>query len=157
MPSSVVIDITGAVELAERIERPEVIREPLETLVRDVALVVERAAREGMPRDTAEGARSIAATVNGLEAKVTSPLAHVTVMDQGRRAGAAMPPQGALLGWMRRHGIPPEAEYVVRRGIARRGIKGRFFYQKAEAKGREAIPGAVRKFMAEVQRRASGG
>lgn len=157
MASGIEIDITGAVELAERIERPEIVDEPLRGLVRDVALVVERAAREGMPKDTSEGARSIAAQINGLEARVSSPLAHVTVMDQGRRAGAAMPPQGALLGWMRRHGIPAEAEYVVRRGIARRGIKGRFFYRKAEAKGRDAIPGAVRKFLAEVRRRAVGG
>lgn len=152
--AGVTIDISGAIEAAKRMEDPALISEPANDLVRSVALVVERAAREGMPKDTSEGARSIAATVNGYEATVTSPLVHVAVMDQGRRAGGRMPPKGALLGWMRRHGIAPELEFVVRRGIARRGIRGRFFYAKAEEKGRSELPSLVRVFVSEVRRRA---
>lgn len=61
------------------------------------------------------------------------------VMELGRRPGAKMPPQGALLGWMGFKGIPPELEFVVRRGIARHGIKPHPFMQPAF----EALNGGV--------------
>lgn len=33
-----------------------------------------------------------------------------------------MPPPGALVGWLERHGMDPRLDYVVRRSIARKGI-----------------------------------
>lgn len=45
----------------------------------------------------------------------------VTV-DEGRKSGSTMPPRGALLPWMGRHGIPERAEFPIRRAIGRRGI-----------------------------------
>lgn len=46
-------------------------------------------------------------------------------MEHGRRAGAPMPPKGALLGWMNRHG--GGSEYALRLAISRNGIKGKHF------------------------------
>jgi hypothetical protein len=61
-------------------------------------------------------------------------------MEDGRRAGAAMPPAGALLGWMGRHGVDAKTEFVIRRAIGRKGIKGKHFMQK----GRLTIQPKVR-------------
>lgn len=48
-------------------------------------------------------------------------------IENGRRPGSKMPPPGALLGWMSRHNIPAEAEFVVRRAIGRNGLRGQPF------------------------------
>jgi hypothetical protein len=69
------------------------------------------------PQETERGWRG--------EVRATAPQS--IFVERGRRAGARMPPGGALLGWMARHGIPLNREFVVRRAIARRGIPPRPF------------------------------
>lgn len=71
---------------------------------------------------------SIAAEISGrrgLQTLVVGPdqahAAQAAAIEFGRQAGSRMPPQGVLLPWMERHGIPAEAEFVVRRAIATRG------------------------------------
>lgn len=59
-----------------------------------------------------------------LSAWIGSRLRYAAAVHDGRKAGKAWPPQGVLLGWMRRHGIPKEAEYVIRRKIGLQGIPG---------------------------------
>lgn len=44
-------------------------------------------------------------------------------IEQGRRAGAKMPPEGVLLNWMQARGIPESAEYAIRKSIAQNGIE----------------------------------
>jgi hypothetical protein len=44
-------------------------------------------------------------------------------IEQGRPAGSKLPPQGALLGWMRARGINLAAEFPIRRAIAENGIR----------------------------------
>lgn len=79
-------------------------------------------------RDTDRLRRSVTHRVDRRGAETIgrfgSPLPYAVVMEKGRRKGAPLPPPGVLLGWMRRHGIPASAEYVLRRAIARRGIRG---------------------------------
>ena|SRR5688572_10605716 len=41
---------------------------------------------------------------------------------EGRAPGRKMPPEGPIADWARRHGLPPEAVFPIRRAIARRGI-----------------------------------
>jgi hypothetical protein len=151
--AGVEISFEGVAEVAERFGDPNVIERPLTDLVRNAGLIAERAAREGMPKDTSEGARSIVSQVHGLEAKVTSPLVHVAVMDQGRAPGSRMPPPESLLGWMRRKGIPEEMAFPLARAIGRRGIKGRFFYAKAVKAVEADVPRLVSKFVADVKAR----
>lgn len=147
------ISFEGAAEVAERFGAPDVIERPLTDLVRNAGLIAERAAREGMPKDTSEGARSIVSQVSGLEAKVSSPLVHVAVMDQGRSPGSRPPPPEALLGWMRRKGIPEEMAFPLARAIGRRGIKGRFFYAKGIKAVEADVPRLVNKFVEDVRAR----
>ncbi len=44
-------------------------------------------------------------------------------IEQGRAAGAKMPPEGVLLAWMASKGIPKEKEFAVRRSISVKGIE----------------------------------
>lgn len=50
-----------------------------------------------------------------------------STLEFGRKPGSRMPPQGALLPWMARHGIEDSAEFVIRRAIARNGMRGQPF------------------------------
>lgn len=59
-----------------------------------------------------------------LSAWVGSRLRYAAAVHNGRGAGKAWPPPGVLLGWMRRHGIPREAEFAIRRKIGMEGTTG---------------------------------
>lgn len=74
-------------------------------------------------------------------------------VEEGRAAGSAMPPPGALTGWLQRHGIDPTFEFVVARAIARRGIPAVHFMKKARE---EVKPIAKREIRAAVQRTLAG-
>jgi hypothetical protein len=82
-------------------------------------------------KDTGQLAQSLVGETAGISGRVYSPLPYASPMEAGRRAGARMPPPSALTGWMRRHGIPTSAAFVVARSIGRRGIPGRFYLQRA--------------------------
>jgi hypothetical protein len=43
--------------------------------------------------------------------------------EEGRPAGAKMPPQGVLIDWMQARGIDLGAEWAIRKSIAEKGIK----------------------------------
>lgn len=94
------------------------------------ATFAEREARLAAPRDTSALARSIHSQVQPTQARIGTNLVYASVMEFGRRPGGRMPPVAALVGWARRHGMAGR-EFVLARAIARRGIKGRFFLQKA--------------------------
>jgi hypothetical protein len=83
-------------------------------------------------RDTGETLRGIQATepvetTTGYRGEVRATAPQSIFVERGRRANKPMPPGGALLGWMSRHGIPANREFVIRRAIGRRGIKARPF------------------------------
>jgi hypothetical protein len=82
---------------------------------------------------------------------------HARPHEEGRRAGAPMPPEGALLGWMRRHGIPEDQEFVVRRGIGRKGIPAKRFMARSRSEikplVRREIQAAVRRTLAQIRSR----
>lgn len=111
-------------------------------LLQLASLFAERESRIGAQevRDTGAMARSITSEVRGMTARVYSPLAYTSVVDQGRRPGAAMPPPAALEGWLQRHGLDVGLAWVIARAIGRRGIVGRFFYRRAAERLREAMP-----------------
>lgn len=104
---------------------------------------VEADAKRAVPTDTHNLQRSITHTVQATDdhvvGKVGTNVPYAQTVEDGRRAGAAMPPAGALLGWMGRKSIPAEAEYVIRRAIGRRGIPGRPYLRKALAENASKI------------------
>lgn len=77
------------------------------------------------------------------------------VVDQGRRPGAPMPPKGALLGWMSRHGVPERAEYPIRRAIGRRGIPATPFIEVSLERSR-AVPAEIEEVVQFVVRQFGG-
>lgn len=109
-------------------------------LIQSAALLAERTARSGAPRDTAALARSITSDVRPTAARVYSTLSYAGVMEEGRRPGARMPPPQSLLGWMARHGLAGVSPWVLARAIARRGVKGRFFMRSARDAVVNALP-----------------
>lgn len=84
-----------------------------------------------------------------LEVSNASPGASAT--EYGRDPGSRMPPEGALLGWMARHGIPETMEFVLRRSIARNGITARPFLRPAVDQTR----GPMHTEMQQAARRAA--
>ncbi len=47
-------------------------------------------------------------------------------VERGRRPGAKMPPKAPIVKWLRVKGKSEKLEFVIRRSIARKGIKGIF-------------------------------
>lgn len=54
------------------------------------------------------------------------------------------PPIAAILPWMKRHGIPESAAYVVARAIGRRGIKPTKFLSRALDEARPGLENRLR-------------
>jgi Bacteriophage HK97-gp10, putative tail-component len=115
---------------------PQVVVDENTAAMNRAVLSIERRAKEVVPTDTHHLQRSITHEVSprvGLEVvgRVGTNVPYGRVVEEGRRAGAAMPPSGVLLGWMRRHGVDASAEFVVRRAIGRRGIPARPYLSRA--------------------------
>lgn len=148
--ASVTVTITGVPRIVAKLN-PSIYRGALTGMLSDLAVIAQTAARDAAPKDTMAGVRSIMADVQATQAVIgRGMLTHMKVMDQGRRAGAAMPPPQVLIGWMRRHGMSG-SPYPLARSIARRGIRGRFFMQKGYQATVRALPAASNKFAREVQ------
>lgn len=128
------IDASRLHALLDRFEdaEPIVQREGGNALARSAAQVEADAKRnitDVGAVDTGMLRRSIAVELrpgnSPIEASIGSNQQYAATVEVGRRPGATAPPSGALLDWMRRHGIPPEKEYVLRMRIGRYGIDGR--------------------------------
>jgi len=128
------LEVQGLDELQAKLQ-PELFGPPIREAMTKWALDTEARAKQYAPKDTGSLARSIthelAAGTIPLQARVYTKMVYASVMEHGRRPGAKMPPSGVLLGWMRRHGIPQEMEFVLRRSIGRKGITARKFFSRA--------------------------
>lgn len=98
-------------------------------------------------------------TVHG---RVFSSLPHAIVMEEGRTPGARMPPLPAIALWAQRKlGLGVEeaeaAAYVIARSIARKGIEGRHFAQKAVDQSGAQIDAIFEMFAQELVSRLQGG
>lgn len=121
----------------------QIVLEETRTGITRAVIQIEADAKRMVPTDTHTLQRSLTHEVTTQGQNVTgragTNLTYAPVVEKGRSAGAAMPPQGALLGWMRRHGIDASAEFVVRRAIGRRGTRPRPYLKPALDKNRPAI------------------
>lgn len=133
---------------------PSMFDKGMQDLIEKATRLAEREAKAGMIRDTSATANGMQSEVQGLSGRVYSDMMSAVVMDQGRRAGAKMPPPNALAGWASRHGFAtdPGTLFVLARSIGRRGRPGRFFMQKAADKVRRALPGFARDVVAAIER-----
>ena len=104
-----------------------------EILERRLSAIADRASdnwARGVPVDTGDYRDSIQATLEhdgeGVRIKVASsePAELVHAIEEGREPGAPMPPPGSLDDWEARHGIPPEADFPVRRSVGEKGTEG---------------------------------
>lgn len=122
---------------------PRIVLDETRTGITRSVIQIEADAKRIVPSDTHTLQRSLTHEVTTQGQNVTgragTNLTYAPVVEKGRSAGAAMPPQGALLGWMRRHGIDASAEFVVRRAIGRRGTRPRPYLKPALDKNRPAI------------------
>jgi hypothetical protein len=148
MPTPAIsVEIQGLGKL-RKITDPRLILGPTALVIRDMANLAELRAKANAPRDTGALQRSIAAQIQPLQARIgsTRDLVYFEVQERGRRPGQRMPPPSALAGWARRHGFGTSAGalFVLARGIARRGFKGRFFMAKAKKAVERKLPARLK-------------
>lgn len=158
MATTLTIDTTELDALGTRLNGAGAIvqRESGIAMQRSV-LAVQRGAQRAVPVDTGHLRRSITATVRPNLGTVGTNVPYAEAVDQGRRPNAPMPPGGALLRWMKRHGIEPEAEYIVRRAIGKRGIKATRFLTGTFARLRPQIHAEFRAAMVRAAKQIGGG
>lgn len=103
---------------ADRVVREEVTRGMTRTVIQ-----IEADAKKRVPTDTHNLQRSLTHEVSDQGTSVIGRAGtnqpYGKIVEEGRTPGK-MPPAGVLLGWMRRHGIAAEYEYVIRRAVNRR-------------------------------------
>lgn len=132
MTASVQIDASKLHALIGRFANAEPVmeRHADEAGVRSAG-AVHADAVDNAPVDQGHLRRSIAVQLRPGEAAIGTNLSYALPVEVGRAPGAKMPPQGVLLEWMRRHGIPADREFVLRRSIARRGIRPQPYLEPA--------------------------
>lgn len=112
-----------------------IIKQETSTAMTRSVIAIEADAKRRVPTDTHNLQRSITHEVQARGTDVIGRAGtnqpYAEPVEYGRRAGAPMPPSGAVLGWMRRHGIDQSAEYVIRRAISRKGIRPRPYLKPA--------------------------
>lgn len=110
------IDFLGSnigVGLAKKISLAWI--EEYEIALRKFSKIATRETIDGLFSDLDVG-------VSQLNVKVLAPVT-LLYIEFGRRAGAKMPPEGSLDKWYEAKGIDKKYDFVIRRAIARRGIK----------------------------------
>lgn len=145
MTAAVTIDASKLERLLDRFDGATAVvdREGKAALDR-AAIRVQNAAKANLH---ASGAIDTGRLLNSITVGRPSPferavgtnVMYAEAVEVGRRPGAPMPPSGSLLGWMQRHGIPAEDEYLVRRGIGARGIAPRPYLGPALTDNESAI------------------
>ena len=152
--TTISIEVEGLDKLRRKLA-PRTYEKAVATLMEDIAIVGERTAKQRAPRDTGALKRSIHSDARPMSARIFSNLAYAVPVELGRGKGKRMPPPNALHGWLRRHGKPQSAAYVVARAIGKRGIKGRFFMKAAVDAIRFKMPSMVRRASDDIAKRWS--
>jgi phage gpG-like protein len=156
MAGEITIDITGVENLARSFAGAKSIldQELMTAMVRSTA-AVQLDVQTAMPVWQGQARRSITTTATAQKGTIGTNLVHAIVHGEtGRRAGAPMPPKGALLAWMASKGIPEDREFVIRRAISRNGIPASNSFTKSfqanEPLIRAEFQASLRRFVARV-------
>jgi hypothetical protein len=148
----ITIELVGLEELSRKL-KPRLYEQAVATLMEDITIVGERTAKQRAPRDTGALKRSIHSQAKPFSARIFSNLGYAVPVEYGRGRNKRMPPPSALHGWLRRHGKPASAAFVVARAIGRRGIKGRFFMRAAEEAIRAKLPSMMDRTVRAIGKR----
>lgn len=149
-PLSMSIDVTEIIEQAARFSgSAEIIADEMD-IAMDVSLdLIEEQVIVRTPVNLGHLRGSIDKTIYGeppsFRGEVFTPLLYGIVVERGRRAGAKAPPIAPIMLWVRRKQIvftrvlksgktvPLSIEstaFLIARAIGRRGIKGKFMFEK---------------------------
>jgi hypothetical protein len=150
------IRIKGDAKLKESL-KPELYKPVVHEMMRDLGKAGRKAAKAKAPKDTGTLRKKIGFRASHTGLTLFSPTSYARYVELGRRPGARPPPSNALHGWLRRHGIPVSAAYVVARAIGRRGIKGRFFMAAGMAAMKKLLPYDIKKAEKRVAQRFAKG
>lgn len=156
---SVRVTVEGAPALRAILRAiPNASRDGVRRHIKATALKVEVKAKELCPVDEGRTRNSITHEVDadGMGATVGTNLKSAPSVEFGRAAGRRMPPPGSLDGWMRRHGIPADADYAIRRAIAERGIPAKPFLFPALEYHRRGFYAELREILGDEIVRAAG-
>jgi hypothetical protein len=144
---TVTVVLTGDRELIAKLTPERIAGGPARRLLSRSAITVQGNARGFAFVDRGQWRNSIVHRVDAdtfpTWAEVGSNLSYAPFVHNGRRAGR-MPPDAPIRAWVRRHGLPEEAVFPIRRAIGARGTKG----DKALTRGLEASKPAIRGFVA---------
>lgn len=117
-------DFSEIERMAARYEGAEqIVREEVRTGITRSVIQIEADAKRLVPTDTHHLQRSltheVTVSARDVRGRAGTNVSYARTVEEGRTPGR-MPPQGALIGWMRRHGIDVKAEFVIRRAVNRR-------------------------------------
>lgn len=185
MSDGLQIDFIGLDAFTEQMQQgPEIVREEMIAGVDRLTRAGRAIAMKAAPFDTGHLRRSItqekASFAGGqVSGAFGTNVPYAAAMESGRGAGKAMPPPGALVGWMRRHGIAlsefhestpgltaddrfgtspyHQIEFAIARAIGKRGIPGHFYMKKAKDELTPKVQAEFKAVADRIVKRMGGG
>ena len=140
---------------------PATLASEVRTAMTAGSLLIEGTGRSLAPKDTGRLAGSITHQISGgganLQSKIGPSVGYGLVVEKGRGAGKPMPPAGAIAGWAARKGISPDALFVLRRSIGRKGIKARPYMKPAFDQNQARVVAGFEKVGVKVVVKMAGG
>ena len=125
---SISVEIVGLSQLeAAFAASPEIVGRQMKLSIQAAMILLQRAARQFVVRDTSRLADAIRTVpIGNFTGKITAQTQYAIYVHEG--TGPHWPPLDAVEPWARRHGIPA---FVVARSIAAKGTKANPFFDLA--------------------------
>jgi phage gpG-like protein len=137
---------------------PQIVRDETRVAITRSVITVANDAKKLVPVDTGRLRSSLTHEVttsgNAVTGRAGTNVDYAKIVEEGRSPGK-MPPPGALLGWMSRHGIDERFEFVVARSINRRK-RPRPYLKPALEKNRTAITREMGQALRRIGNRLAG-
>ncbi|WP_018130711.1 HK97-gp10 family putative phage morphogenesis protein [Effusibacillus pohliae] len=161
----------GATEVVRTLnDIPQQKEQAIKRIINTTAANIARKAKQRAPVDTGRlrGSIQMRPYRGGLEAAVGTNVEYAPYIEFGTGKGVnvpqqyadfaaqfkghgGFPPPGVLLDWMKRHGIPAEAELAIRRKLFYQGIQARPFLFNSFEEEKPAYLAALRKALGDLQ------
>lgn len=143
------VEVEGIDKLQESLNSKNLMARPLSELLKDASDTARDAA---MVHLGGVAKTSVMAKTESQMARVFSVMAETRTasIEQGRRPGGALLHTGALLNWVRRVGFSGGV-FELAKAIQRRGVKGRFMFQKALNETQQKMPDFLNHMAESIQ------